>query len=106
MPERIYQHRFGEPPLDVTPENFKGIKFRDIPPLRRFVREVREDVHIKSPSDAAQYLLKKVYTPFEDFEQEEMWELLLDIHNRVIYKVSGYVRQNCSKRRYESMRQH
>jgi len=90
MPERIYQHRFGEPPLEVTPKNFKGIKFREIPPLRRFVREVREDVQIKSPADAAQYLRQKVYAPFEQFDQEEMWVLLLNIKYWVTHEVMVY----------------
>ena len=95
MPERIYQLRFGENfkptvPEDVTPEGFAGLEFDKGERLGRFVREVPDRVYIKSPSDAAQYLLEKVYTPFEDFDQEEMWVLLLNNKHRVTHEVMVY----------------
>jgi len=58
--------------------------------LSRFVREVPDRVFIKSPGDAAQYLLEKIYTPFEDFDQEEMWVLLLNNKHRVTHEVMVY----------------
>jgi len=95
MPERIYQLRFGENfkptvPEDVTPEGFAGLEFDKGERLGRFVRELPDRVYIKSPSDAAQYLLEKVYTPFEDFDQEEMWVLLLNNKHRVTHEVMIY----------------
>lgn len=95
MPERIYQLRFGENfkpavPEDVTPEGFAGLEFDKGERFGRFVREVLEGVHIKSPRDAAQYLLEKIYTPIEDFDQEEMWVLLLNNKNRVTHEVMVY----------------
>lgn len=103
MPERIYQHQFGEDfsplkPEDVTPENFTGLNFPDrdrkfqprLTTMGRFVREVREQVHITSPSDAARYLVENVYTPFEQFDQEELWILLLNNKNRITHEVMVY----------------
>jgi len=95
MPERIYQLRFGENfkptvPEDVTLEGFAGLEFDKGERLGRFVREVPDRVYIKSPSDAARYLLEKVYTPFEDFDQEEMWVLLLNNKHRVTHEVMVY----------------
>jgi DNA repair protein RadC len=92
VPERLYQLRFEAPPLDVTPKNFLGLARRpDLSiHLGRFVREVGEDVQIKSPADAARYLLERVYVPFEDFNQEEMWVLLLNSKCRVTHEVMIY----------------
>jgi DNA repair protein RadC len=95
MTERLYQLRFDEDlkptvPQHVTPEGFAGLEFDKGEKLGRFVREVRERVCIKSPNDAAQYLLSKVYVPFEDFDQEEMWVLLLDNKCRITHEVMVY----------------
>ena len=90
MPERLYQYRFDGSPLDVTPKGFRGLGWEEAQRLSRFVREAREGTQIKSPADAAQYLTEKVYTHFEDFEQEEFWTLLLDTRNRVTYEVMVY----------------
>ena len=95
MPERIYQLRFGENfkptvPKDVTPEGFAGLEFDKGERLGRFVREVPDAVQINSPRDAAQYLLEKIYTPFDDFDQEEMWVLLLNNRHRVTHEVMVY----------------
>ena len=95
MPERIYQLGFGDNfkptvPEDVTPEGFAGLEFDKGERLGRFVREVPDRVQIKTPSDAAQYLLEKIYVPFEDFDQEEMWVLLLNNKNRVTHEVMLY----------------
>ena len=95
MPERLYQLRFGENlkptvPADVTPEGFAGLEFDQGERLGRFVREAPERVCIQSPRDAAQYLLEKVYVPFEDFDQEEMWVLLLNNKYQVTHEVMVY----------------
>jgi DNA repair protein RadC len=95
MAERIHQLRFGENftstvPKDVTPEGFPGFKRDEGERLGRFVREVPDSVCIRSPGDAAQYLLEKVYTPFDDFDQEELWVLLLNNKNRITHEVMVY----------------
>jgi len=56
----------------------------------RFVREVREQVQIRSGNDAAQHLMQHIYTPFDQFDQEEMWTLLLDTKNVVTHEVMVY----------------
>ena len=101
-PERLYQARFDEhfqftTSQNVTPDGFTGLKFpradqsnRAEHRLGRFVREVSEEVHIKSPNDAAQHLLTKVYVPFKDFDQEELWVLLLDNKLRVTHEAMVY----------------
>jgi len=98
MPERLYQLRFDDQfkpdvPQDVTPEGFAGLEFDegDREGRRgRFVREMREGVYVKSPGEAGHYLLERVYTPFEDFDQEEMWALLLDSKCQVTHEVMVY----------------
>lgn len=95
MPERILQLGFDEkfglaPPLNVTPEDFAGLEFDKGEELGRFVREVADRPWVRTPNDAAEYLLERVYTPFEAFDQEEMWVLLLDAKNRITHEVMVY----------------
>jgi DNA repair protein RadC len=58
--------------------------------MSRFVREARETVQIRSPADVAYYLLKHIYTPFHQFDQEETWVLLLNIKHQVTHEVMVY----------------
>ena len=58
--------------------------------LGRFVREASEPVAINRPESAAVYFLKHIYTPFEAFEQEEMWLLLLNARSQVTHEVMLY----------------
>ena len=95
MSERLFQLSFDAgfnrmAPEDVTPAGFTGLIFPPRERLGRFVREVRAGETIHSPADAAQYLLTRVYVPFEDFDQEEMWVLLLDAELRVTHEVMVY----------------
>lgn len=110
MPMRLYQGRFDEnfsptTPRDVTPEGFTGLRFPGLSAqvgqdqeiqstltgkAGRFVREAKENVQITSPSEAACYLLENIYVPFERFDQEEMWILLLNTKNRVTHEVMAY----------------
>jgi RadC-like JAB domain len=60
------------------------------PDLGRFVRAVQEEVIVRSPSDAARHLLDRVYTPFDDFDQEELWTLLLNTKNRITHEAMVY----------------
>lgn len=71
----------------VYPElisSLRGIDSRE-PGVGRFVRPVQESVIVASPVDAARYLLDHVYTPFESFDQEELWVLLLNSRNRITH---------------------
>lgn len=63
---------------------------KEIPHLGRFVREAPEPIPINSPAVAGRYLREQIYTPFEDFDQEEMWTLLLDSRCRVTHQVMVY----------------
>lgn len=56
----------------------------------RFVRRVKEEVVVRSPADAAHYLLSRIYVPFEQFEQEEFWVLLLNTKNLVTHETMVY----------------
>jgi DNA repair protein RadC len=55
--------------------------------LGRFVQTVQEDVEYISPQHVAEYLLKQVFYPFDEFEQEEFVSLLLDNRCRVTHRV-------------------
>ena len=58
--------------------------------LGRFVRVVKEEVVVRSPADAAQYLLRHVYVPFDAFDQEELHVLLLNTKNRITHESMVY----------------
>ena len=58
--------------------------------IGRFIRQVREEVVIRSPQDAAQHLMTSVFTPFEAFDQEEVWCLLLNTKNRITHEAMAY----------------
>ncbi len=88
--ERIYQLRFDGPPLDVTPKDFGGLGWGPELPQARFVREVRGVHTLASPALAAAYFLERVFAPFEAFDQEELWALLLNTRMRVTHEVMVY----------------
>jgi DNA repair protein RadC len=56
----------------------------------RFVQVVQEQVDVRSPADAAGYLLSKVFVPFDRLDQEELWLLLLNTRNRITHTVMLY----------------
>lgn len=104
MTERLYQFRFDEDgklavPRNVTPKEFAGLVFPDgrkldaqsrISETQRFVREVKESVQIIAPNIAGQYLVERVFVPFEQFDQEETWVLLLNTKNWITHDVMVY----------------
>jgi DNA repair protein RadC len=104
MAERLHQLQFDElfqeaGPLDVTPSHSTGLQLPikekgtiriEAIQLGRFVREVKDEVFAISPQAAARYLLDKVYTPFELFDQEETWVLLLNAKNKITHEVMIY----------------
>lgn len=105
-PQRLFQGQFDESfafskPQEVTPAGFRGLgshsqRHEGLVPdtsgsgLGRFVREVREEVVIDSPQAAARYLLEKVFAPFDQFDQEELWVLLLNNKNRITHAAMVY----------------
>ena len=56
----------------------------------RFVRKLREEIQIRTPADAAEHLQKNVFAPFEAFDQEELWCLLVDTKNRITHEAMIY----------------
>jgi DNA repair protein RadC len=100
MPERLYQKRFDEcfeiiTPQEVTPASFTRLAWpnRPQPALRppgRFVQEARTNLQIGSPDAAAVYLQQHIYQPFAQFDQEEVWVLLLNTKNRITHQVMIY----------------
>jgi len=56
----------------------------------RFVRQVREEIVVRSPYDAAQHLLDRIFTPIEAFDQEELYVLLLNTKNRITHEAMIY----------------
>jgi hypothetical protein len=86
MGGRLYQLGFGEEFggkrfLDVTPKNYRVGKPYEMP--ERHVREVKDRIVVSSPAQVAEYLMTRIYTPFEQFDQEEFWTLLLNTKNMV-----------------------
>lgn len=57
----------------------------------RFVRTVKEEVIVRAPSDAVQYLRNHVYTSaLEAIDQEELWCLLFNTRSRITHEVMVY----------------
>ena len=54
------------------------------------VRLVEEPHIIQTPADAAMYLMDQVFSPFEQFRQEQLYVLLLDIKQRITHDVMVY----------------
>jgi hypothetical protein len=109
MPERLYQKKFNEcfrvtEPQEVTPTGFTGLTWPHRPesvvrlpemsePVSqpgRFVQEARADIQVGSPEQAAAYLQQHVYRPFDQFDQEELWVLLLNTKNWITHQVMVY----------------
>ncbi|MCB0094185.1 MAG: hypothetical protein KDE50_00870 [Caldilineaceae bacterium] len=60
------------------------------PGLGRFVRRIHEGTPARSPVDVAAYLMQHIYTPWEDFTQEEFYTLMLDNRNRPTHAALVY----------------
>jgi DNA repair protein RadC len=70
---------FGQQPLDSAQQE-----------LFRFTYEVKEDIQVRSPDIAGAYLLTHVFTPFDAFDQEEVWLLLLNNKNKITHQSMIY----------------
>jgi hypothetical protein len=67
--------RFTDSPPSLyasAPGTLSGLDSRETG-ISRFVRRVADEVVVRSPAQAAHYLLNRVYVPFERFDQEEVW---------------------------------
>jgi DNA repair protein RadC len=51
---------------------------------------VNDEIILRSPVDAAHYLLQHVYVPFDTFDQEELYVLLLNTKNRITHETMVY----------------
>ena len=49
-----------------------------------------EEIIVRTPSDAAYHFMNRIYVPFEQFDQEELWTLLLNTKNRITHDVMVY----------------
>ena len=56
----------------------------------RFVRVVPQEVVVRSPADAAAHLLRHIFTPLEQLDQEELWVLLFSTRQRLTHEVLLY----------------
>jgi DNA repair protein RadC len=60
------------------------------PADRCLVREVQEAIVIDSAQQAGEYLLKHIFVPWEQFEQEEFHVFLLNCRRRITHHVMVY----------------
>jgi DNA repair protein RadC len=51
---------------------------------------VSEKITVTSPDHAGRYLRDKIFTPWRDFEQEELWVLLMNSRHRITHKLMVY----------------
>ena len=58
--------------------------------IGRFVHRVEQQITVRTPGDAAIYLMNEIYAPFEVFDQEELWVLLLDTKSKITHAVMVY----------------
>jgi len=67
-----------------------GFVGQNDPDSGRFVRQLREEIVVRSPQDAAHHLLTNVFHPFESFDQEELWCLLFNSKQRITHEAMVY----------------
>jgi DNA repair protein RadC len=60
-------------------------------PHGRHIKRIETPFQIRSPADAAQYMMSSIYFPFEECVQEELYSLLLDTRNYAHYEVRNLV---------------
>ncbi len=59
--------------------------------LSQHVRILKEPHVLRTPADAAEYLMTQVYFPFEQFKQEHLYVLLLNQKQRITHDVLVYI---------------
>ena len=60
------------------------------PLVERALWEVVDPVQLRSPADAAHHLMERVYTPWEQCLQEELWVLLLNSRHIITHEFMAY----------------
>ncbi|MCB0094118.1 MAG: hypothetical protein KDE46_00305 [Caldilineaceae bacterium] len=86
---------FEEPPVEtsflypVSRALFSDYEQRE-PGMGRFVRRIQENITARSPRDVAAFFMQHIYTPWEDFTQEEIYTLMLDNLNRPTHAAMIY----------------
>ena len=58
--------------------------------IGRFVWQVRDAILCTTPQAVGKYLRDKLFVPFDQFEQEELWLLLLNSRYRLTHLVMVY----------------
>lgn len=66
---------FGAQPLEIS----------------QHVRILKEPYALRTPADAAEYLMTQVYFPFEQFKQEHLYVLLINQKQRITHDVLVYI---------------
>lgn len=78
-------------PFDFGGEKLYESKFEETTPDYRFVRPAQaENYQILKPEHIAGYFKEYVFNPFDQFTQEELWILMCDTHNVVMYDALVY----------------
>lgn len=60
------------------------------PLVDRALWAIAEQIQLHSPADAARHLIERVYTPWEQCKQEELWVLLLNTRNMITHEMMAY----------------
>jgi hypothetical protein len=60
------------------------------PLVDRALWEIADRIQLRSPEDAAHHLIERVYTPWEQCRQEELWVLLLNTRNLITHEIMAY----------------
>jgi DNA repair protein RadC len=59
--------------------------------LSQHVRILKEPYALRTPADAAAYLMTQVYFPFSEFKQEHLYVLLLNQKQRITHDALVYI---------------
>lgn len=60
------------------------------PLIDRALWEIPDRVQLHSPADAANHLMERIYTPWEQCQQEELWVLLLNTSHVITHETMAY----------------
>lgn len=59
-------------------------------PGKRHVHRIEEDVMLTTPAEVARFLSDRLFQPFDEIDQEELWVLLLTAKNKATHVVMPY----------------
>jgi DNA repair protein RadC len=80
---RLYQYAFDFGQKSPAVQAAEILRFT-------FTYEVKEDVQVSAPDVAGAYLLNRVFSPFDAFQQEEVWVLMLNTKNKITHQSMVY----------------